>query len=198
MKSFSTNSRSRPPHIPNLADDRPGKGNQIKSIKINHLGPVGVGGVLVESADAESHGGAELVERHELPHSHRARAAPLQHQRAANPASAGGGGGGGCRPRGGAAPEVRRVDRAAGERGGEGGVAVAGGRGCGGVGRWRGRQQPRRRRHGDGGRGGRRRRVVVVVGWFGFNGWGDASPPQLPLLLPAKILNELYTVVGEN
>lgn len=148
------------------------------SNQINHLGPVGVGGVLVESADAESHGSAELVERHELPHSHRARAAPLQHQRAATPASAGGGGGGGCGPRGGAAPEARRVDRAAGARGGEGGVAVAGRRGCGGVGRWRGRQQPRRRRHGDGGRGGRRRRLrrrVVVVGWFGFDGCGCVS-----------------------
>lgn len=148
------------------------------SNQVNHLGPVGVGGVLVESADAEAHGGAELVERHELPHGHRARAAPLQHQRA----SAAAGGGGGCRPRGGgggggAAPEARRIDRAAGERGGEGGVAVAGRRGCGGVGRWRGRQQPRRRRHGDGGRGGRRRRrrVVVVVGWFGFNWWGCVS-----------------------
>lgn len=41
---------------------------------MDHLGPHSVAGVLVEGANAEAHGGVELIERDKLSDGHRAGA----------------------------------------------------------------------------------------------------------------------------
>lgn len=46
----------------------------IVKLKIDHLGPHSVAGVLVEGANAEAHGGVELIERDKLSDGHRAGA----------------------------------------------------------------------------------------------------------------------------
>ena len=128
---------------------------------MDHLGADSAAGVLVEGANAEAHGGVELIERDKLSDGHRAGAVLEQQRRA----SING------RWSGGAAPEARDGEAAAARDGAESCVAR-----CWGSWRGKGRQQPPRRRHGS------------ALGGCWLVGWEmELFPPQLPASAPESM-----------